>query len=193
MLRFKAVIALLLVSPAVATAEEEFQVSAMFGGGVVGFVDEGARDFTSEGGSWEARIGVARGPLELEAAYIGTLQNIDALGLDETANLLGTGFEGDLRFNLTMLPVQPYGFVGLGWMRYDLTNADFNTSDVAESDNIAVVPFGIGVGYRIEQIRVDLRGTYRLAADSDLFAGSDVAQERDLHTWNATLRLGFDL
>lgn len=192
--------ATLVIVPGMALAEEVEEeeetgiagipVSATFGGGVVGFVDTETRDFATEGGAWEGRLAFNAGRrVELEAAYIGSLQNIDALGLDSTAQLLGTGFEAAIRINVLEGAWQPYAVVGGGWTRYDITNADTNTSDVSDSDNIAVIPLGVGLGYRMDRYLVDLRGTYRATTDADLIATR--TNEATLDTWSASLRAGF--
>lgn len=190
----KLVTALLLASPVVARADnlDDLVISASFGGGLAGFVDSGTRSYATDGGAWEARVGFGLGVVELETAYLGTLQSIDALGLDASAQLLGTGFEADLRVNVLETALQPYGIFGVGWMRYDLANADVNTSDVARSDNIATLPVGIGLAFRQEGLVLDVRATYRLATGSDLLATSPT-EEHGLHTWSTMFRVGFDL
>ena len=62
----------------------------------------------------------SRSPIAIEAAYVGSAQGINALGLDTDALLVGQGAEGNLRLNLTTRRVQPYLFGGIGWTRYNL-------------------------------------------------------------------------
>src|SRR5690606_37874324 len=148
--------------PVVAPAEEEperdpnapmltpFGMALAVGGGVIGFIDSDATAFTDPGGSWEARLSVGtRWPVSIEAAYVGSAQNVEALGLDDDAILLGTIFEANARVNvLPNLPVQPYLFGGIGYTRYDITNEDFNTSSVDDEETLGHVPVGAGFAFR---------------------------------------------
>lgn len=188
------VLAVLLAVPTIAAAETEtvfdaYRLSVSVGAGVTGFVDDTARDHVGAGGAWDARVAFnTTGNLAVEAAYVGSLQNVDAVGLDTRARLLGTGIEANVRLNFTTTDVQPYVLVGGGWTRYDLS-ATTNTSGVLGSDNLATLPMGIGLGYRIADVVLDLRGTYRATAGADLMG--PVANNR-LDSWSATLRGGFE-
>jgi hypothetical protein len=85
-------------------------VGATVCGGLTGFVDQQARAFTDAGPSWEARITVGtRLPIAIEGAYVGLAQNIDALGVDDNALIVGHGAEGAVRLNLTRIAVQVPG------------------------------------------------------------------------------------
>jgi hypothetical protein len=75
-----------------------FGMSLAVGGGLMNFFDQDTRDLTGPAGTWEARLTIGtRSPLAFEAAYVGSAQNVNALGLDNSAYLLGTSFEGDAR------------------------------------------------------------------------------------------------
>jgi len=192
----KLVVGSLVLVPSLATAEEnvfdKYKVAATFGGGFMGFVDSDTRDYATEGGAWEARLAFNNaGVVALEAAYIGSLQNIDALGLDSDATLLGNGAEANIRVNVWQGLVQPYVLIGGGWTRYDITNSNINTSDVDEVENVITMPMGAGVGYRYNQVLFDLRGTYRAATREDLIDLGGTASA-SLDTWSATLKAGFE-
>ncbi|KAB2898081.1 MAG: porin family protein [Kofleriaceae bacterium] len=164
------------------------------GGGVSGFTNEEMRDTADVGGTWDVRAAFGtRSPIALEAGYVGSAQAIDAIGLDTDAVLVGTALEGLARVNL--LPEQrinPYFFGGAAWRRYDLTNADTNTSDVVETDNLLEIPVGAGVSYRIAGFVADLRGSFRIATEEDLIR-TDVGEESPkLHTWSASAKLGYE-
>jgi hypothetical protein len=160
---------------------------------VVGFVDGDMTDFADVGGGWEARVAFGtRIPIAGELAYTGGALDIDALGLDSGARLISTGVEGLVRGNLLTGPIQPYAIAGVGWRRYDLTNADFNTSAVTDEDDLLEIPLGIGVGWRYRGLVVDLRGVLRVAAGSDLVAASADSGEPELHTWETSLRAGWE-
>jgi len=164
-------------------------MSASIGGGVLGFTDASTNNNIDVGGGWEARLGVGtRSIVGVEAAYTGSASNINALGLDNSAILVSNGLEGDVRLNLAgYFAVTPYVFGGVGWRRYDLTNADFNTSDVNDQDDVMEIPVGAGIEYRYRGFLFDARGTFRPAFNDDLLGPG-----RELHTWAATGRLGFE-
>src|SRR5690606_34402597 len=63
-----------------------FGMSATGGGGVTGFTDEEARDFSEVGGGWDARFVLGtRTPVAGEVAYLGSSRSVSALGLDDSA------------------------------------------------------------------------------------------------------------
>jgi hypothetical protein len=169
---------------------------------VIGFFDDDTQGLTDAGGSWEARITVGtRTPLAFEAAYVGSAQNIEALGLDDSAVLLGTSFEGAARLNLTRMAIQPYLFGGLGYTRYDVSNADFNTSSVNGKEEMGHIPVGAGIGWQYGGLLLDLRGTLRAAFSDDIQSigedDTDIIPDSDdpkaeLDTWNITGRVGFE-
>ena len=170
-------------------------MEATVGGGVTGFIDETPRNTATTGGLWEARLMFgSRLPLAVEAAYVGSAQNIDALGLAGNAVLVGNGAEGDLRLNLTRSRVQPYLFGGIGWTHYQLSNMSnvSNTSSVLDKDDIGTVPLGAGVAARLgRSFIVDIRGTYRATFNDNLFRAMS-ANNNSLQSWGATGRLGFE-
>ena len=184
-----------LLAPAAAGADVrgdlvKYGVNVSAGGGFVQFVDVDMRDFASEGAGWEGRIGFGtKKALTFEAAYIGSLHSIDALGLDRSASLLGTGVEGDIRVNLLNGIIRPYFLAGVGWTRYSLVNTSTNTSDVSDRDNLAAFPMGLGATFRQGQLTVDLRAVYRATAAVDMFAG---AGDGSMASWSATLRAGVE-
>jgi len=171
-------------------------VGTTIGGGVIGFVDDKARAFTEPGGSWETRVTAGtREWVALEAAYVGSAQSINALGLGNNARLIGNGAEGDLRVNLTRQMVQPYLFGGLGWDHYQLNMSGSNTSSLRDKDDVLTVPFGVGLSLRVARsLLFDLRGTARAAFYDDLMDGPYAASGQDakLHSWNLAGRLGWE-
>ena len=89
-----AVVSLLSGLPGLAAAQEfapepenpiqRMGMSLSLGAGLIGFTDEQTRDAMSMGGSWEARVAAGtKQILAVEAAYIGSAQPIDALGVNE--------------------------------------------------------------------------------------------------------------
>jgi len=178
-----------------------FGMSITIGAGVVGFLDNDARAIGGTGGEWEARLTVGtRTRLAVEAAYVGSVQSIDALGLGGNALLLGTAVEGDLRLNFTTTYLQPYIFGGIGFTRYDVTNEDFNTSSVNGSERMGHIPFGAGLGFQWGGLLFDVRGTMRAAFNDDLVNEpaneddplNDNDTRTDLDSWAAAARIGWE-
>ena len=184
------------VTPATRAQEiiEDVGVGVSVGGGVIGFAGSDARDLADIGGSWEGRVSFGtRFPVGIEAAYVGSAQDIDALGLDEDAILVGNGVEGVARANLPLLEqVTPYALAGVGYTRLTLANADFNTSNVQDNDNVGYVPLGVGVTYRVGRAAFDVRGQYRAAFNEDLVQPEPGEDDVSLDTWGVTGRLGFE-
>ena len=181
-----------------------FGMALSVGGGVVNFFDKDARDITGPGGSWEARLTVGtRSPLAFEAAYVGSAQNVQALGLDRDAYLLGTSFEGDARLNFTTMALQPYIFGGIGYTQYNVENASFNTSSIDDEEHMGHIPVGAGLGWQYGGLLLDVRGTLRAAfndglkqqgeTDTEVIPDENESAGRaELDTWNLTGRVGFE-
>lgn len=170
-----------------------YGMEASVGGGIIGFTDGDANDFTDVGGSWQARLLVGtRTMWGVEVAYTGAAHSVDALGLDNDAILVSTGLEALGRFNFLTQEWQPYLVAGLGWRRYDVTNADFNTSAVSDSDNLLEIPLGGGLAYRSGGLVIDLRLMFRAAADEDLIQAAPFEDEPSLDTFEGSLRVGWE-
>lgn len=190
--------------PAEKPAERErlilpWGASLTLGGGVTGFLDSNTRALIDEGVMWEARLSLGtHSPLPVEVAYAGSLNPLDARGLDEGARLIGHGVEGIVRLNpLTEAKAQPYLFAGMGWTRYKVENTAENTSPIADSARVLYLPAGLGVGLHWKNMVLDLRGTVRTALQGELIeptAVPDGETERSpLHNWAVNARLGWEL
>ena len=162
------------------------------GGGFEDFADSNMRSMTGSGGYWSARIvGGMRHIVGVEAAYIGSVRTIDALGLDGNARLFSNGAEGALRLNIPIVSAnqmslfEPFGFVGLGWSHYNLSNTNVNTSDVASSDDVMTLPVGGGLAFGYGGFLADARFTYRKTYYNDLVAG------QNLDSWGVGGQIGF--
>ncbi|MBI2893415.1 MAG: hypothetical protein HYY06_07670 [Deltaproteobacteria bacterium] len=161
------------------------------GGGVSDFTNDRMRDRTEPAGSWQVRAVIGtRSVIAGELAYVGTAQDITALGLDRDTTLVRNGLEAAVRFNLPIVrdewTLEPFAFVGIGWARYDLINDDFNTSDVRENDDVGVVPLGGGFSVSYQNFMVDTRLTYRPTFDEDLLRGGGGSDN-----WAVTGALGY--
>jgi len=162
------------------------------GGGFEDFTHDDLRSMTGGGGYWTARlVGGMRRIVGLEGAYVGSARNIDALGLDRNARLISNGLEGALRLNIPIVSrnqmalVEPFGFIGLGWSHYNVTNTNINMSDVASSDDVMTMPFGGGIAFGYGALMADARFTYRKIYNNDLVLG------RNLDTWGVGGQIGF--
>lgn len=171
-------------------------IQVMAGGGVIDQLDRQTEDMTELGGLWEARVAFFnRRYVGFEAAYIGSLQTVNAMGLDSNAQLFGNGAELNLRVNL--LPgafVRPYLFGGVGWTHYSFTNTGTAGAEVRDNDEVLHVPGGVGLGFHILRgMTLDLRGTVRAAFEEQAFQPMAPADgEMGLENWSASAQLGFE-
>ncbi len=173
----------------------DYGIGVTIGGGVEGFTSDIADDTTDIGGSWDLRVEFGtRFPLSVEAAYVGTAQNIKGLTGADSGTLIGTTAEAALKFNVDTGSVfRPFAFAGLGWRRYDVTDAEFTTAAVGirDQDNLMVFPLGGGVRYDYRGIGADLRFTFRPAIEEDLIL--DTSRDSGaaaMHTWNVGAHVG---
>ena len=177
------------------TMLQRIGVGISAGGGVAGFTDSELRDTTGDGGDWDVRATFGtRSPLAFEASYLGSAQTIDSLGLDNSAILVGNGVQGNLRVNaMPNFVVQPFAFGGVAWRRYNLTNADTNTSAVNGSDDVLEFPVGVGVAYRYRGLLLDARGEMRFATEEDLVPdlGGDSGSEK-MHRYGVNASIGYE-
>jgi hypothetical protein len=137
----------------------------LVGGGYSDFVHNNIRNVTNPGGSWDARlVAGTRSFIGAEVAYVGTANSVDVLGAT-SSTLVGNGVEGAIRLQVPIIlgygMLEPYGFGGVGWMSYRVTNnraafTDFST----RSDDIMTVPAGGGVTYVYKAFTVDVRGSW---------------------------------
>jgi hypothetical protein len=172
-----------------------FGISIQGGGGVTDFTGSTERALTNVGGSWDVRaVFGTRQIVGFEAAYVGSAHGMSPSWGSNT-QLVGNGVEGNLRLNLPFLQnevlVEPFGFVGLGWSNYYLTN--FGNGQVfSNSDAVGTVPMGGGLAIGYRGFIAEARFTYRPDFDDNqlLVAGSGDALRLD--SWNAGLMLGFE-
>ncbi|MCZ7677344.1 MAG: hypothetical protein M5U28_00610 [Sandaracinaceae bacterium] len=168
-------------------------VTASVGGGTEGFVENNATGFTQVGGGWNVRVGLlTRFLLSPELAYIGSAQDIDAVGLDNDAILLSNGGEANLRLNILPGILQPYIFAGIGVRFYEIVNTETNTSAIEDDDIIGIVPMGGGLTVRLDNFLLDARGTFRWAFEDQMLTA--VGDEGlGMSTWMAELRAGVEV
>jgi hypothetical protein len=170
-----------------------YGTSVTVGGGVVGFTDGSMRDFASTGGAWDARLVFGtREYLAVEAAYTGGAIAIDALGLDNDADLLSSGAEVLGRVNLLTKEWQPYVVAGVGWRHYSIINSNRNTSSVQDNEDLGEIPLGAGVAYRYRGLVVDGRALFRAAFKDDLVNPEPAGENVSLNSWQTQITAGWE-
>lgn len=157
------------------------------GGGLEGFIDKSASAVAKPGGDWTARLIVGtRSHIGAEAAYVGTAQNLDTLGVSDRATLMSNGVEAVARLNLLTGIWQPYAIAGYSWRHYRVANTAVNTSSVADSDNVNAIPVGVGSAWRFAHLVADLRVTFQGAF------GRELIPNANLSTLAANAKVGFE-
>lgn len=165
----------------------------LLGGGYQQFTNSGIRNQTGEGGYWTVRAVVGtREFIGAEAAYVGDARGLTGLGFSNNARLISNGLEGVLRLNVPIVRgyslIEPFGFVGVGWQHYVITNNTTTTlSDITVRDDIMTVPFGAGMEFAYRGFLADARFTYRETYYNDLTRPSG-----DLNSWGVGGQIGFE-
>jgi hypothetical protein len=171
-------------------------VSIQGGGGVTDFTSSGGRAATNVGGSWDVRAVVGtRRILALEGAYVGSARALSTGSfLANNMDLIGNGLEGNVRLNAPFLAgetlIEPFGFVGIGWTNYYLTNPDITL--VSTGDNVGTVPMGAGLAIGYRGFIAEARFTYRPVFDDNQMILATGDTVTDLDNWNVGLMLGFE-
>ncbi|QDG49342.1 porin family protein [Persicimonas caeni] len=165
------------------------------GGGYAGFLNDEVNDVVDPGGGWEARVLVGTDSwLGFEAAYLGTSNEFDALGLPDDASLVGHGASAALRLGL-LPPVydfQPYLLAGASWMHYSVENADEDAAPLRDSGDVFSVPLAGGFSYGYDWLFADLRVQFAPSFEEDLLRESTNG-DSDVGTWRAVANIGFEL
>jgi hypothetical protein len=162
-------------------------VEIQLGGGVQDFVDRDVAAVTSPAGAWGARLIVGtRSHIAGEAAYLGSSQGLNTLGVDDRAMLTSNGIEGALRYNVLTGAWQPYAVAGYTWRRYNVTNTAANFSSVADSGNVSEIPVGVGLAYRFKPLVADLRVSLHNAFNTTIIPNGN------LTNYSGNLKLGFE-
>jgi len=177
-----------------------FGWAIMAGGGYTDFTKGDMRDVTGGGGGWDARfIGGTHSIIGFEAAYVGSAHSINTLGV--TANnptLVQNGLEGNARLNVPLRKgaslFEPYGYVGLGYSHFQVSNYNSNTGVVSSfnnsGDNTMTVPFGGGFAYAYKSFIADVRAGWTAVYYDNLFQAANTSSGA-LDHWNAGGQIGF--
>jgi hypothetical protein len=167
--------------------------SVLLGGGYEDFTNDTMQAQTGGAGSWNARlVAGTRQFVGLEAAYVGSARNINTLGLSDNSNLVANGVEGALRVNVPVARgaqlIEPFGFIGVGWSHYNITNAGINTSDLNDKDDVMTMPYGGGLAYAYGMFMADARFTYKQTYMNDLLRTTG----GKLNTWGVSGQVGVE-
>jgi hypothetical protein len=168
-------------------------ISVSAGGGIFSFSDNDARNLTTEvGPTYGARVHLgSRMPVSVELGYIGSAQELNALGVQGDALLISNGVDAALRLGMTGdEALRPYFVTGGTWKHYSVERTPVRTSSMRRQDDVFEIPVGGGVAYYFGGAVFDLRGQYRFAMDENLLRGPD---DTDLDNWDLTVRVGMEM
>jgi hypothetical protein len=170
-------------------------VAVQGGGGITNFTGGSETGLTDLGGTWDVRAVVGTRTIPaLEAAYVGSARGVSD-GVASGTGLVGNGLEAAFRLNLPFLQnetlIEPFGFLGLGWSHYNLTGVgDLDLG--ARSNDVGVVPMGLGLAVGHRGFIAEARFTYRPAFQDDNLVLGDDGGAFDLDTWNFGVMLGYE-
>ncbi len=168
-------------------APEEIAVAT--GAGPANYFGSALNSTLDTGAAWDARVTFgARSVLALEAAYVGSTNNIDTVS-GTHGRLDSHGIDGDLKLQLPTV-VAPYIFGGVGYNHMALvrTASESFAGPLNEDDNQVTVPSGAGVSAILGMhATIYLRGTYRLIPDN----GITVMTNDHIHQWVAQANVGY--
>jgi len=167
----------------------------LVGGGFQDFVGNGIKNVTGDGGYWTARVVAGtREYLGMEAAYVGDARSISGLGFNSDSRLISNGVEGNLRVNIPVVfsngaaLLEPFGFGGVGWAHYQITNNNATLSSFTSSDDVLTVPYGGGLEFAYRGFMADARFTYRQTFFNNLTS----TVGGNLNNWGAGGQIGFE-
>lgn len=168
-------------------------VGLLVGGGFNDFTNSHLRSVTGDGGYWTARIVAGtREYVGMEAAYIGDARSISGLGLNNDSRLISNGLSGNLRINIPVARgaslIEPFGFVGVGWSHYTVTNNNVALSDVTSVDDVLTLPYGGGLEYAYKGFMADARFTYTQTYYNNLTQ----TVGGNLNNWGVGGQIGFE-
>jgi hypothetical protein len=170
-------------------------IGLLVGGGFQDFVGNGIKNVTGDGGYWTARVVAGtREYLGMEAAYVGDARSISGLGFNSDSRLISNGVEGNLRVNIPVVfsngaaLLEPFGFGGVGWAHYQITNNNATLSSFTSSDDVLTVPYGGGLEFAYRGFMADARFTYRQTFFNNLTS----MVGGNLNNWGAGGQIGFE-
>lgn len=171
-------------------------VSVLLGGGLEGYTF-GLAPQLDPGVAYAARA-ILRPTriLGVEAAYLGSVHEVDARGLGgeglvDGADLVRNGGQVVLTVGLTATPVQPYVLAGVGLSDFNFRGGGLLGYD---DDLVGTVPVGVGLRFQSGQFIADARVRYAFLFEEDLpgVGTTDVIglDFSDAGTYAGTLNIG---
>jgi opacity protein-like surface antigen len=160
-------------------------MGVLIGGNFNTFFGTAAQEDTKVGAGWDARVELGtRSHLGGEFSYVGSTNEITALGVDSRAQLLSNGMSGLVRLNVLTGPVQPYAGVGIGYKRYQVVNTTTNSSDITDRSDVPVVPAAFGLAVRGMGLILDTRFAVDAPISASIIPGSAMT------SWNLGASIG---
>ncbi len=107
---------------------------------------------------------------------------------------MGNGLQGNLRLALPTYAVKPFAFGGIAWRHYSLANNDFNTSAIANSDDVGEIPVGLGLGWEYAGFTLDARGEYRWSFSDNmvpLLTVDGTTEDANMNRWGVNANIGY--
>jgi hypothetical protein len=168
-------------------------VGLLVGGGFNDYTNGRLQNVTGDGGYWTARVVAGtREYVGMEAAYLGDARSITGLGFNNDSRLISNGLSGNLRVNIPIARgaslIEPFGFVGVGWSHYTVTNNNVQLSDVISSDNVLTLPYGGGLEFAYKGFMADARFTYT----QTYFNNLTETIGGNLNNWGVGGQIGFE-
>ncbi len=168
-------------------------VGLLLGGGFNQYTNGRLQNVTGDGGFWTARIVAGtREYVGMEAAYLGDARAMTGLGFSNDSRLISNGLSGNLRLNIPIARgaslVEPFGFVGVGWQHYTVTNNNVALSDVTSTDDVLTLPYGGGLEFAYKGFMVDARYTYTQTYYNNLTQTIG----GNLNNWGVGGQIGFE-
>ncbi|HXT98066.1 MAG TPA: hypothetical protein VN853_17350 [Polyangia bacterium] len=183
------------VYPSAVLVPSHVGVGLLVGGGFQDFVDNGIKNVTGDGGYWTARmVAGTREYVGVEAAYVGDARSIAGLGLNSNSRLVSNGLTGNLRLNIPVMVgggaslLEPFGFVGVGWSHYQITNNNAQLSDFISRDDVLTLPYGGGLEFGYRGFLADARFTYTQTYFNNLTS----TVGGNLNNWGVGGQIGFE-
>jgi outer membrane protein OmpA-like peptidoglycan-associated protein len=170
-----------------------FGFALLMGGGYEQFTNPNLRNATGNGGDWSVRaVAGTRSVIGFEAAYVGSARGIAPLGISTgDQRLVSNGAQGALRINIPIIRgnhmIEPYGFGGVGWEHWQVTNFNSGLADFARTDDVMTVPVGGGLAYEYKAFMVDARASWTPTYFNNL---TNFGNGATLNTWNVGGQLG---
>jgi len=175
-----------------------FGFAMMAGGMYQDFTNNTMQNATSAAGGWSARfIAGTNSIIGVEAAYLGAAQQLQGLNVTgNTPYLVQNGLEGTARLNIPLRSgyhlVEPYGYAGLGYSHYTISNYNANAqrlSSFTSTDDVMNVPVGGGIAYAYKQFMVDARAGWTATYYQNILNNANSSGTLD--HWNVGGQVGF--